>query len=300
MYIDLHVHTTFSDGLLTPEQVVKMAIKLNLKAIAITDHDTVDGIRPALDEAKKYTGFEVVPGVELSTDWNNEEIHILGYYIDYNNSNLRTVLLSFQQKRRKRIEEIIAKLKNMGINISIEDVCAKSKGSSLGRPHIALVLVEKGYVGSVQEAFKNYLNKGKPAYVPKEKLTPFSAIDIIKQNSGIPVLAHPGLLEDNSIINELISYGIMGIEVVHKSHNKPQVAYYTKLALDNNLLLTGGSDSHGETPLLLGSFDIPLDYFYRLKEIKRIFTMWVMNVLGRIINTCVELLINQNKKVIIW
>lgn len=273
MCIDLHIHTIFSDGLLTPEQVVNKAIKLNLKAIAITDHDTVDGIRPALNEAKKYTEFEVVPGVELSTDWHSEEIHILGYYIDHNDLNLRTALVSFQQKRSERVEKIIAKLKNMGIDISIKDVYAKSKGTSLGRPHIALALVEKGYVGSVQEAFKNYLNKGKPAYVPKEKLTPFSAIDIIKQSSGIPVLAHPGLLEDSSIINELISYGIMGIEVVHKNHNKAQVDYFTKLALNNNLLLTGGSDSHGETPLLLGSFDIPLDYFYRLKEIKRIFTM---------------------------
>ncbi|AEE91445.1 PHP domain protein [Tepidanaerobacter acetatoxydans Re1] len=269
MCIDLHIHTTFSDGLLTPEQVVNKAIKLNLKAIAITDHDTVDGIRPALNKAKNYTEFEIVPGVELSTDWNSEEVHILGYYIDYNDSNLKTVLLSFQQKRMKRVDKIIARLKNMGIDISIEDVCAKSKGSSLGRPHIALVLVEKGYVCSVQEAFKDYLSKGKPAYVPKEKLTPFSAIDIIKQSSGIPVLAHPGLLEDDSIINELISYGIMGIEVIHKNHNKAQVDYYTRLALDNNLLLTGGSDSHGETPLLLGSFDVPLNYFYKLKAIKK-------------------------------
>lgn len=269
MNIDLHVHTTFSDGLLTPEQIIAMAFKLNLKAIAITDHDTFNGISPALNEAKKYTELEVIPGIELSTDWADEDVHILGYYLDYNDMNLRTTLFNFQQKRRKRVERIIAKLKNMGVDICIDDVCAKSQGSSLGRPHIALALIEKGYANSVQEAFENYLNRGKPAYVPREKLTPFNAINVIKKNKGIPVLAHPGLLKNCHTINELIEYGIMGIEVIHKDHNQAQTAYYTKLALDNNLLLTGGSDSHGENPLLLGSLDIPFEYFIKLKEAKR-------------------------------
>lgn len=267
MKADLHIHTIYSDGLLKPKQVVEKAFGLGLKVIAITDHDTVDGVLPAINEAKKYPGLEIIPGIELSTDLNGEEIHILGYYLDYNDSYLRTKLMSFQKNRRKRVERIILKLKNMGIDISIEDI--KSQGSSLGRPHVALALMEKGHANSIREAFENYLSTGKPAYVPKEKLTPFSAISLIKQNKGIPVIAHPGLLENQGVINELINYGIMGIEVKHKDHSQAQIAYYIKLALDNNLLLTGGSDTHGENPLILGSFDIPLEYVNKLKETKK-------------------------------
>lgn len=273
MKIDLHIHTTYSDGLLTPAQVIREAFRLNLKAIAITDHDTIDGISPALNEAEKYHGLEVIPGVELSTDLDGEEVHILGYYLNYNDLNLRTTLVSFQQERKARLEKIITKLNSIGVDISIKDVFVKSHGASLGRPHVALAMIEKGYAGSVQEAFEKYLNKGKPAYVPREKLTPLNAINIIKQSNGIPVLAHPGLLGDQSIINKILEYGIMGIEVIHSDHSPAQTAHYKKLALDNNLLLTGGSDSHGETPLLLGSLDVPLKYASKLKEAKKALTM---------------------------
>lgn len=268
MKVDFHVHTTFSDGLLTPEQVVKKAFTLNLQAIAITDHDTVDGILPAIIESKKHAGFEVIPGIELSTHWQNQEVHILGYYINYEDLNFKRHLLGLQQNRKERLEKMLTKLNDIGIHINIKDVYKKSHGSSLGRPHIALVLIEKGYVSSIQEAFEKYLGKGKPAYVPRKKLTPFNAINIIKKSNGIPVLAHPGLLENQSIIPELIINGIMGIEVIHKDHSQADTAYYTKLALENNLLVTGGSDSHGENPLLLGTLNVPLEYLNKLKEAK--------------------------------
>ena len=265
MKVDLHIHTIYSDGLLTPEQVVKKAFELDLKAISITDHDTIDGISSAMNEVEKCPGLEVIPSIELSTDWGGDEIHILGYYLNYKDLDLRTRLSNFQQKRRIRVERIISKLQNMGIDVSIKDV--KSRGSSLGRPHVASALIRKGYATSVQEAFDKYLNKGKPAYVPKKKLTPLNAINMIKQNKGIPVLAHQDCSKPKCNL-ELIDYGIMGIEVIHKDHNQAQTAYYTKLAKDNNLLLTGGSDCHGKAPLLLGSFNIPLKYVDKLKEIK--------------------------------
>ncbi|NLZ54042.1 MAG: phosphatase, partial [Thermoanaerobacteraceae bacterium] len=167
------------------------------------------------------------------------------------------------------LEKILIKLNNIGIQISIKDVYKKAQGSSLGRPHVALALIEKGYVNSIQEAFEKYLGKGRPAYVPREKLTPFDAIKIIKKSNGIPVLAHPGLLENDSIIPELISNGLMGIEVIHKDHTQTNTAHYTKLALENNLLLTGGSDSHGEVPLLLGTLDVPLEYVSKLRKVKK-------------------------------
>ncbi|MCG1011792.1 PHP domain-containing protein [Tepidanaerobacter sp. GT38] len=266
MKVDLHIHTTYSDGLLTPEQVVKKAIDRNLQAIAITDHDTVDGILPAIIEARKYEGFEVIPGIELSTYYDGQEVHILGYYIDYKDLNLKKELLDLQQNRQQRLEKIIYKLNNIGVLINIKDVQEKARGSSVGRPHVALALIEKGYVTSIKEAFDKYLSKGRPAYVPRKKLTPSDAIKLIKNSDGIPVLAHPGLLENDSIIHELIESGIMGIEVIHKDHTQIHTDCYTKLALENNLLLTGGSDSHGEEPLLLGTLNVPIEYVTKLKD----------------------------------
>lgn len=268
MYVDLHVHTTFSDGLLAPQQVVKKAFELKLKAVAITDHDTVKGIQPALDAAKSYKGIEVVPGIEFSTEYFGEEVHILGYYIDFCDKNLNEFLTDLQEGRKKRIYKIVSKLQSLRIDIFEDEVFAKSKGASIGRPHVAMVLCDKGYVNSIEEAFEKYLSKDAPAYVPKEKITPFYAVDLIYKKHGIPILAHPGLLKNKNIVSELISYGIKGIEVIHKDHTKEDIQLYAKLAKDNNLLLTGGSDSHGETPLLLGSFNVPVEYFYKLKEMK--------------------------------
>jgi len=266
MKVDLHIHTTFSDGKFTPEQVVKKANELKLYAIAITDHDTVDGILPAIIESKKYKGLEIIPGIELSTYHGDQEVHILGYYIDYGDLNLKNQLLELQQHRKKRLEKILAKLNNIDVNISINDVNKYSDGTSVGRPHIAQALIEKGYVSSIKEAFDKYLGKGRPAYVPRKKLTPFEAIKLIQNSNGIPVLAHPGLLEDDSIIYELINNGILGIEVIHKDHTQDDTNRYIKIALEHNLLLTGGSDSHGEEPLILGSLNIPLEYAIKLKK----------------------------------
>jgi len=268
MGIDLHIHTNFSDGTLSPEQVVKKAVELNLSAIAITDHDTTEGISPAIEEAK-LTNIEVIPGIELNTHYYEQEIHILGYYFDYQGDYINEVLKKLQQNRVDRAKKIVEKLNRLGLNISYERVRGIASGPSIGRPHIAEAMIEKNYVNSIEEAFDKYIGEDAPAYVPREKLTPFEAIDIIKKAKGVPILAHPGLLKDQSVIDELIYYGIMGIEVYHSKHDKNQTEYYTELALEKGLLMTGGSDSHGEEPLLLGTIYVPEKVLSDLKKSRR-------------------------------
>ncbi|MGB9813586.1 MAG: PHP domain-containing protein [Thermovenabulum sp.] len=268
MLIDLHIHTTFSDGKLTPEEVVEKAAELNLKAIAITDHDTIDGISFAIERAKYYPSLEIVPGIEINTDFENEEVHILGYYIDYKDHFLQIKLREFQEIRNSRIKKMIEKLNRLNIPIKNEDVEKEADGPSLGRPHIARVLVKKGYASSVEEAFLLYLDKGKPAYVPRYKLTPVEAIELIKKSGGIPVLAHPGLIKNKGIVFKIIKMGIKGIEVYHKEHNKEDSNYFMELAKKYSLLMTGGSDCHGD-PLLMGSQPVPYEFLMQLKDSKK-------------------------------
>ncbi|TYP54323.1 PHP domain-containing protein [Thermosediminibacter litoriperuensis] len=269
MKVDLHLHTTFSDGTLTPEQVVDKAYSLNLRAIAITDHDTVDGIVPAMERAKKYPLLEVVPGIEINTYYIEEEVHVLGYYIDYRGNTLKSTLDALQKERIERIKKIIEKLRELGIEITFEEVEAKASGSSIGRPHVARTLIDKKIVSSVDEAFALYLDQGKPAYVPRQKLTPYSAVDLIKKCGGIAVIAHPGMLKNQDIVKSLINYGIQGIEVYHKEHDDERVKYYKNIAMKYGLLMTGGSDCHG-APLLMGSQPVPYEYFIGLKRFKKI------------------------------
>ncbi|MCG0276059.1 MAG: PHP domain-containing protein [Thermosediminibacteraceae bacterium] len=267
MKVDLHLHTTFSDGSLTPEQVVDTANSLNLRAIAITDHDTVDGIVPAIERAKIYRNFEVVPGIEINSFYCEEEVHILGYYIDYWSTTLRSALKVMQKERIERVKKIIEKLQKLGVEITFEEVEAKASGLSIGRPHIAMALIEKKIVSSVEEAFQLYLGPGKPAYVPREKLSPYHAVDLIKKSGGITVLAHPGMLKNQVIVKSLIDYGVHGIEVYHKEHDEEKVKYFKNLAKKYGLLMTGGSDCHGK-PLIMGSQPVPYKYVVQLKHFK--------------------------------
>lgn len=263
-FIDMHTHTTASDGVYSPSRLVDYAIKKGLSGIAITDHDTVDGIEEALEHANKYKDFIVVPGVELSTQYRNEEIHILGYMIDYKMNCLLELLENLQDLRTNRAIKIINKLKGLGFEINYEGVLRFTKASVIGRPHIARFLIEKGYTDSIGEAFQNYLGKGCVAYVAKEKLTPSCAIDIIKKAGGISVIAHPGLLKEPiAIIEYLIDLGVDGIEVYHSEHSLKESMQYLEIAKNHNLLITGGSDFHyppqnnghnGD----LGSIKIPL------------------------------------------
>lgn len=246
MTYDLHVHTSASDGFYSPEEVVEKAGETGLAGIAITDHDTVEGLQ-ALLKSKETGNIKtyVIPGIEINTEWDDEEIHILGYFIDYENTGLINRLAEIKSSRFKRAGKMISKLKDIGIGIELSQVQRIAAGSVIGRPHIARAMIEKGYVFSIKEAFERYISKGKPAYVPRYKFFPQEAIDLIKQAGGIAVLAHPGLIKKNDKLNTVINMGIEGIEVFYPEHSREQIVKYTELCIKNNLLLTGGSDFHG-------------------------------------------------------
>lgn len=265
---DLHIHTTASDGLLTPEEVVKWAAQKKLKAVAITDHDTINGIEPAIDISDRYN-VEVIPGIEFSSEHMDEEIHILGYYIDYKQQWLKEKLDGMYQSRYVRAIKMIDKLKELGMEITLEQVEAIAEGGTIGRPHIARAMQENGYIASVKDAFKQYIGKGGPAYVERYRISCQEAIDIIKKLGGVPVLAHPGLINNKSCIDDILDMGIEGVEVYHTKHDDETVRNTLRLIATRKLLITGGSDCHGiflNNEPILGNVWVDYRYVQLLKE----------------------------------
>jgi len=244
-YADLHIHTNASDGLLSPEEVVKWAIIKKLRAIAITDHDTITGIEPAINSNDRSDKLEIIPGVELNTEFDGKEVHILGYFIDYKNSWFLDILDKIQNSRYHRAKKMVEKLQHLGIKINFERVEEISEGSSIGRPHIARAMVESGYVSDIPDAFDKYIGEGCPAYVERYKLTTKEAIEIINKIKGISILAHPGLITDKNIINDILDLGIMGLEVFHPKHDSDMISYLFSLSKKRGLFITGGTDCHG-------------------------------------------------------
>ncbi|RLI50676.1 MAG: phosphoesterase [Candidatus Thorarchaeota archaeon] len=274
--IDLHTHSTASDGSFNPEELVLLAKKTGLKAIALTDHDTVEGLDKFLETGKKIN-FETIPGVELSAYFEKGTLHILGYFLDYHNKTFLSRLKSFQEARAERNPKIIKKLQDLGIAITYEEVKLVSGGGQIGRPHIARVLVEKGIVKDFDTAFEQFLKKGAPAYVEKERIEPKECIEMIIAANGIPVLAHPFTLHlDNealeAFIKKLKNWGLGGIEVYYTEHTPEQTAYYIQLAQKFELCITGGSDFHGKNKegIILGkgygNLEVPYYLLERLKE----------------------------------
>lgn len=241
---DLHVHSTASDGKLTPVEIVHEALTAGLTAIGLTDHDTVSGI-PAALEAAGATHLEVIPGIEFSAEWELEEVHILGYYLEYQAPLLQDILSKLRRARDERAQAIIKKLAVLNIFISFDYLREIAGTSILGRPHIARAMIEAGYIASVREAFESYLGRGRPAYVPRSKLSPDKAIELVRIAKGVPVLAHPGLMAKDELIPELIKMGLLGIEVFYPSHTPEMVARYRRMCEQRNLIMTGGSDFHG-------------------------------------------------------
>jgi len=241
---DLHCHTTASDGLLRPEEVVMLAARSGLKALAITDHDTIAGWEKAR-EAAEQVGIILVKGIEINTDGNGQEIHILGYGMDEKNPCFLKKLLDLQERRIERIKAILEKLAKIQVNISLEEVMEFARGESVGRPHIAQTLEKYGYARSVKEAFEKYLKAGAPAYVPRNKVSPALAIEIIHQAGGSAVLAHPGHNLTEKIIAYWAEQGLDGIEVSHPDHSPEETVKYRLLAEKLKLVATGGSDFHG-------------------------------------------------------
>lgn len=268
-YADLHIHTDASDGLLSPEEVVDWAHKKRLRAIGITDHDTISGIEAAIKSNTTPDKFEVVPGIELNTEYEGKEIHMLGYYIDYKNNWFLEIIKKMQQSRYERAVTMIEKLNDFGIKIDLKQVEKISKGSSIGRPHIARAMVERGYVDSTVTAFERYIGMGCPAYVERFKLSAKEAINIISDIGGVSVLAHPGLIKDKRIIIKVLNLGVKGIEVYHPKHDQETVKYLFNVAKDRKLLITGGTDCHGirqNGQPIMGSISIDYNKVLELKK----------------------------------
>lgn len=248
---DLHTHTTASDGLHAPEENVRLAKAAGLAAVAITDHDTLAGLASAMEEGARL-GIAVVPGVELSTVANGQDIHVLGYYMNRNDPLFLERLSLLRSVRDRRNDMMLAKLNELGIPIKLEEVAAikarkngDKPGEVIGRPHIADWLVHHGYVSSLREAFDLYLGKGGQAYVNPPRIHPAEAIKWIHEAGGSAVLAHPGLYGDDALVRELIQAGLDGIEALHSDHSPEQEVLYRRMAEDAGLAVTGGSDFHG-------------------------------------------------------
>lgn len=247
MMVDLHIHTTASDGSLTPRQVAEEAVKKKLKAIAITDHDTINGVAEGL-AAGRELGIGVVPGVEFGVDYKVKETHILGYFSEENYFGIKHYFDWILEKRHERNRILISNLNAQGYEVTIEEMYEKADGGTPGRPHLAKCLIEKGYAANVNQVFDNILLT-KEIYVPREKTSPESVITEILNNKGIPVLAHPVYLDNEGMfdiaIKEFMELGLKGIEVIHSDHSAGHTGKYMDFAKKNNLIMTGGSDFHG-------------------------------------------------------
>ncbi len=266
IWADLHTHSTASDGTLTPAELVRAASRVGLKALGLTDHDTLDGLTEA-EEAARDVGLELVPGVEINTDALGDEVHILGYYIDRTDSGLAELLRRLRQGRISRGEEMVRRLRAIGYQISWERVGELARGGVVGRPHVARALVEAGRVPSVKAAFAQLLSPGCPGYVPRLKLDPFQAVIEIRRAGGIAVLAHPGQLGQRGepLVRRLLAGGLQGIEVYHPDHDPPDSARLKDLAGRLGLLITGGSDYHGSGTIELGFWGANRAAFEALK-----------------------------------
>lgn len=242
---DLHSHTFYSDGKFSPSELVKKAKNLGLKYLAITDHDNVDAIEEASNTGKEI-GLEIIPGVELSAEHNGREVHILGYFIDNKNEELREFLSRFRKQRTDRAKAMVEKLNESGINLSLESVFKNyGENISIGRPHIAQALIEGKFVQNYYEAFSKYIGEGKVAYVKKPNISANEAAKLIARSGGLSFIAHPGKNIRDLFLIELIEAGIDGIEVVHPSHSPEDIVYFQDFVSQYFLLESGGSDFHG-------------------------------------------------------
>ncbi|NUO08448.1 MAG: transcription antitermination factor NusB [Candidatus Brocadia sp.] len=264
---DLHVHTTYSDGTMTPEEVVDETIRLGVSTIAITDHDTIDGIAIAYRYGKGKK-INIIPGIEFSSYLSPSEIHILGYFIDVENHFLQRVIKQSREDRVNRIYAMVEKLRKLQVDIDPQDIFTLAGKGSPGRMHVAEILWKHGHCDTIIESFFKYIGDNKPAYVPKKTLTPQQAIELIIDTGGVPVLAHPGLTKRDNVIEDLVRYGLQGIEVYYPSHTPQAVEKYLRIAKKHNLAITGGSDFHGERKMNnpIAKVTIPGDLVCTLRE----------------------------------
>jgi 3',5'-nucleoside bisphosphate phosphatase len=266
-FADLHLHTNFSDGTFSPEELVLHAQKNGLACIALTDHDSVEGCGRAA-EAAEAVQMEFISGTELTAEHDDTELHVLGYFVDTQNEELLTEIAKFQVVRQKRIFEMAARINELGVPLQAESVFALANCKSPGRPHVARALVKAGLAKNLDEAFERFLKKGRPAWVPKSKISALDAIELIHQADGLAVMAHPGLNRTDEIIPALVEAGMDGIECFHTKHSTATSERYLQIAEKYNLLVTGGSDCHGfsKNKPLIGTVKLPYEYVEKMKE----------------------------------
>ena len=259
MAVDLHVHSTASDGTLSPTEIVREASARRLTAVSVVDHDTLAGVREALT-ASAGLPIEVIPGLEINTDVGPLDVHILGYHFEPGHEPLEQELARVREARVGRAGRIVARLNELGIGVTMDDVLAQAGDGAVARPHVAAALVALGVVGRVQEAFDRFLGRGRPAYVPRYRLTPAQAIAAIRNAGGVPVLGHPGLMGKDRLIRDLVAQGLEGLEAWHIDHTGFMVEKYQRLAAELGLVVTGGTDSHGprgSRPIEIGQVSVP-------------------------------------------
>jgi predicted metal-dependent phosphoesterase TrpH len=259
--VDLHIHSNASDGRLSPEEIVGESARRGLSVIALTDHDTISGLASALAKAEAFPELKLIPGVELSTDASQGEVHILGYFIDYTDGELVARLERMRNSRLERAQAMIAKLRGLGVNIEWSRVQEIAGGGSVGRPHLAQAMLEKGYIASLKEAFTSYIGRGGSAYVERRKLTPAAAVELILRVKGLPVLAHPLTVSDpEALVIELKAAGLVGIEAYYPDYSADELKELKSLAERHHLAVTGGSDYHGldtESAIVIGGVPVP-------------------------------------------
>jgi len=265
-FADLHLHTNFSDGTFSPEELVGHGARFGFAALALTDHDSVEGCA-RMTAACVTVDIEFIPGTELTAEYNDMELHLLGYFLDTQNKKLLSEIAKFQIVRQNRIHEMVACINQLGVPLKADDVFALANCKSPGRPHVARALVKSGLVANLDEAFERFLKKNRPAWVPKAKMSALEGIELIHQAGGLVVMAHPGLNRTDEIIPALVDAGLDGIECFHTKHSLAMSARYLEIADKFNLLVTGGSDCHGfsKGKPLIGTVKLPCEHVEKLK-----------------------------------
>lgn len=267
---DLHLHTHFSDGTFSPEEVVSRGVAAGLAVLALTDHDTLEGCA-RMASASALAGVEFVPGAELTADAEGKEVHVLGYWLDAGHGRLRSELARFQGVRQRRIEEMVGALRRAGVSLDLDAVRAVANCSSPGRPHVARALVAAGHASDYDDAFDKYLKKGRAGWVPKARMTVDEAVGLIHEAGGVAVLAHPGLYRDDGMVGRVLGRGLDGIECWHTRHSAADAARYEEMARRMGLVATGGSDCHGMAKLepLIGRVRLPYERVEELRARRR-------------------------------
>ena len=266
-FADLHLHTHFSDGTFSPEELAAHGGRLGFAALALTDHDSVEGCA-RMAELCGAAGIEFISGTELTAEHKDTELHLLGYFVDTQSEKLLGDIARFQAVRQNRIREMVARLNELNVPLDATTVFALANCKSPGRPHVARALVKAGLCKSLDEAFERFLKKNRPAWVPKARMSAFEGVELIHQAGGLAVMAHPGLNRTDDVIPALVEAGLDGIECFHTKHSTAMSGRYLEMAGKFHLLVTGGSDCHGfsKGKPLIGTVKLPYEYVEKLKE----------------------------------